>query len=135
MATGAGSTGLAVSEGTAGVSAGTAASEAGFSRGATGVGSSILGGCSLTLAVVGTSDLDFLKRSPTRADRRRENLLLVSFFSSFCNEKVSFKQKGVKEKEWLTCSSGAGASASTAGVSTTGVSLIRVLATSQKVYA
>lgn len=67
-----------------------AGSEAGFSRGATGVGSSILGGCSSTLAGGVTSGLGLpLKKSPTRAERRRPTLTALgaisfdSFFSSF----------------------------------------------------
>jgi len=65
---------------------------AGFSRGATGAGSSILGGFSSTLAGVERSDLGLgLKKSPTRADSRRptlagdlilSSLLGSSFFSS-----------------------------------------------------
>lgn len=69
-------------------SAGAGASVAGFSRGATGVGSSILGGFSSTLAGAATSVLGLvLKKSPTRAERRRPTLAaletLSSFFSSF----------------------------------------------------
>lgn len=69
-------------------SAGAPASFAGFSRGATGVGSSILGGFSSTLAGAETSVLGLvLKKSPTRAERRRPTLValetLSSFFSSF----------------------------------------------------
>ena len=53
-------------------------STAGFSRGATGAGSSILGGFSSTL--VGAASLSFglvvvLKNSPTRADNRRPTLV------------------------------------------------------------
>lgn len=55
---------------------------AGFSRGAMGAGSSILGGFSSTLAGVEVSVLGLgLKNSPTRADRRR--LTFAGFFSSF----------------------------------------------------
>lgn len=71
---------------TAGVGS-AAASAAGFSRGATGVGSSILGGFSSTLGGVLCSVLGFdLKNSPTRADNRRLTLgdFFSSFFSSFC---------------------------------------------------
>jgi hypothetical protein len=84
VAAGAGSTGLAGSSIGTGAGAGAAAVEsvAGFSKGATGVGSSILGGCSSTFAGVETSCLGFgLKKSPTRAERRRPTLLLA--FSSF----------------------------------------------------
>lgn len=54
------------------------------------MGSSILGGFSSTLAGTGISDfvLD-LKKSPTRAERRRPTLGdfgFSSFFSSFCEE-------------------------------------------------
>jgi len=57
-----------------------AVSVAGFSRGATGAGSSILGGCSSTLAGAATSVLALgLKKSPTREERRRASL---AFFSS-----------------------------------------------------
>lgn len=61
------------------------ASVAGFSRGATAGGSSILGGCSSTLAGAATSALGFgLKKSPTREDRRRASLAFFSSaFSSF----------------------------------------------------
>ena len=66
-------TGAAGSTGLADCSVlGSAPSEAGFSRGATGTGSSILGGYSSTLAGVATSALGLdLKKSPTRAERRR----------------------------------------------------------------
>lgn len=62
-----------------------ASSFAGFSRGATGAGSSILGGFSSTLAGAATSVLVLgLKKSPTRADKRRPTLeALLDFFSSF----------------------------------------------------
>ena len=62
-----------------------AASAAGFSRGATGVGSSIFGGFSSTLGGVLCSALGLgLKKSPTRAERRRPTLAFFSsFFSSF----------------------------------------------------
>lgn len=87
-AVGAASTGLVASSvfvsGAAAAAAG--ASVAGFSKGATGAGSSILGGCSSTLAGVLTSAALglALKKSPTRAERRRPTLAaLASFFSSF----------------------------------------------------
>ena len=72
----------------AGAAAGVAsvASAAGFSRGATGVGSSIFGGFSSTLGGVLCSALGLgLKKSPTRAERRRPILAFfsASFFSSF----------------------------------------------------
>lgn len=73
------------------VGAGTAsASAAGFSRGATGAGSSIIGGASASATLAGTegSRCLGLKKSPTRADKRRPILGdlggLSSFFSSFC---------------------------------------------------
>jgi hypothetical protein len=70
------------------------ASAAGFSRGSTGAGSSILGGFSSTLGGCEASLGLALKKSPTRAERRRPILagedLGFSFFSSaassFCNE-------------------------------------------------
>lgn len=69
----------------ASVGAAASVSDAGFSRGATGAGSSIFGGCSSTLAGVATSALGLdLKKSPTRAERRRPTLAaLTSFLSSF----------------------------------------------------
>ena len=77
---------VVASEGLAGVSAATV-SVAGFSRGATGLGSSILGGSSSTLAVVGTSDLDFLtNKSATRAESRRP---ILEALYSFYNENLS----------------------------------------------
>lgn len=96
---GAASTGLTSSTGAAATSGvdSTAASAAGvsvagFSRGATGAGSSILGGCSSTFAGEETSDLGFaLKNSPTRDDRRRPSFFFSSsFFSSFFSSFSSF---------------------------------------------
>ena len=73
--------------------AGAADDSTGFSRGATGAGSSIFGGFSSTLGGVLCSSFGFdLKKPPTRADKRRPTLTAFaltsasfsSFFSSFC---------------------------------------------------
>ena len=75
---------------------------AGFSRGATGAGSSIFGGFSSTLGgAVGSTFLD-LNNSPTREDSLRPTFTAVCltsflsyFFSSFC-ETVSFELYNLK---------------------------------------
>ena len=84
----------------AGAAAGVAsvASAAGFSRGATGVGSSIFGGFSSTLGGVLCSALGLgLKKSPTRAERRRPILAFfsASFFSSFSSFYTTWLANGV----------------------------------------
>ena len=73
------------SEGATVSGAAAASATAGFSRGSTGAGSSIFGGFSSTLGGVLCSALGLgLKKSPTRAERRRPTLAFFSsFFSSF----------------------------------------------------
>ena len=91
-------------------------SAAGFSRGATGVGSSILGGDSSTLAGVLTSLGFGLKRSLTRADKRRAilagDLAGLDSFSSFFSSSFLTSSGDVSGTGASGCSVGAGPSVS-----------------------
>lgn len=95
------STAFSASTGAAGVSG--VASVAGFSRGATGVGSSIFGGFSSTLGGTACSSFGFdLKKPPTRADRRRVTFKAFTFdSSSFCEKTVRIELMRQREKAYL----------------------------------
>ena len=98
-------------------------SAAGFSRGATGVGSSIFGGASSTLTGWLTSFGFDLKNSPTRADKRRPiltgDLAALSSFSSFLSSSF-LGSSGVVSGTGASGSAGAGVSVSLTGSAGTG---------------
>ena len=124
--------GLAASSvaGTAGVASG-----AGCSKGATGAGSSILGGCSSTLAGVATSAFGFPWKRPTkRPESRRPSLTLSevsSFFSSYPYKSINNYTRTTQDIALTLTSlassvgfvSVASGSAGAAGVSATAASL------------
>ena len=115
-----------------------AASAAGFSRGATGAGSSILGGASsasATLAGTAGSLCLGLKKSPTRADRRRPTLAdfdFSSFFSSFSSFYRCFVSAPIKscprwnEQTFSSLGASVAGAASAAGASVAAFSLQKV---------
>lgn len=121
-ATGVVSTGLgssadfSTSTGAAGVSG--VASVAGFSRGATGVGSSIFGGFSSTLGGTACSSFGLdLKKPPTRADRRRVTFKAFTFeSSSFYEDSKNWINEARRKKHTFSSFT------SSLGVSTTGAS-------------
>jgi len=98
-------------------------SAAGFSRGATGVGSSIFGGASSTLTGwLSSLDLLGLNKSLTRADKRRPilrgDLVIFSSFSSF----LSSSFLGSSVVSGTGASDSAGASVSLTGSAGAGAS-------------